>query len=203
MSGHRSSLQKPVSSSWQPFCKCLSTKSERNTNFSSGTLKEFESLRVPSIHSFAREALYTRASPAGWLSNYKNCMEKLRVEQNASERFRIISQDLANETAEQTDTTQADSKRHLENRVIDIHLGLNELECEAALNLEEWQKLDGQKRSLEKLLEKTAFQAQIAQECLYYREKRQEIDLVHDAAEKALLAVRNNLLSYLQYRCSN
>ncbi|BHF78951.1 Tektin [Sparganum proliferum] len=118
----------------------------------------------------------------------ENCLKKLRVEQNASERFRILSKNLANETAEQTDIAQADSKRHLENRVIDIHVGLSELEWESRLNVEEWQKLDRQKRSLEKLLEKTDFQAQIAQECLYYREKRQEIDLVHDVAEKSLLA---------------
>ncbi|VDN16150.1 unnamed protein product [Dibothriocephalus latus] len=84
---------------------------------------------------------------------------------------------------------------------MDIHFALNALQEESTLNLEEWEKLDGQKRSLEKLLQKTVFQEETAQECLYFRDKRQEIDLVHDAPERALLAVRGNKSSPDRTRC--
>lgn len=36
--------------------------------------------------------------------------------------------------------------------------------------------------------------SQVALECLYYREKRREIDLVHDDVEKNLIKVRSDLL---------
>ena len=42
---------------------------------------------------------------------------------------------------------------------------------------------------LEKALAETENPLHIAQECLYNREKRQSIDLVHDAVEKELIKV--------------
>lgn len=46
------------------------------------------------------------------------------------------------------------------------------------------------KRILEKTLAETANPLHIAQECLYNREKRQGIDLVHDPVERELIKVR-------------
>jgi len=43
---------------------------------------------------------------------------------------------------------------------------------------------------------------QTALECLYYREKRKEIDLVHDDVEKNLMKVRLDLLVYFS-NCEN
>jgi hypothetical protein len=46
------------------------------------------------------------------------------------------------------------------------------------------------KRILERALAETENPLHIAQECLYSREKRQAIDLVHDHVEKELIKVR-------------
>ncbi len=47
------------------------------------------------------------------------------------------------------------------------------------------------RRICEKLLAETENQLHITQECLYNREKRQGLDMVHDNVEKKLIEVSN------------
>ena len=54
----------------------------------------------------------------------------------------------------------------------------------------EIESLNRAKGVLEKALAETDNPLHIAQECLYNREKRQGIDLVHDDVEKELIKVR-------------
>ena len=56
------------------------------------------------------------------------------------------------------------------------------------------------KRVLEKTLAETANPLHIAQECLYNREKRQGIDLVHDPVERELIKVWQLQLVYYQFK---
>ncbi|GFO35224.1 tektin-3-like [Plakobranchus ocellatus] len=53
--------------------------------------------------------------------------------------------------------------------------------------ISETNALNEAKRILEKNLAETDNPLHIAQECLYNREKRQSIDLVHDCPEKELI----------------
>lgn len=60
---------------------------------------------------------------------------------------------------------------------------------ETDLMIQEINDLSEAKRILEKTLAETANPLHIAQECLYSREKRQGIDLVHDPVERELIKV--------------
>ena len=53
------------------------------------------------------------------------------------------------------------------------------------------------KRILERALAETENPLHISQECLYNREKRQAIDLVHDHVEKELIKVKSSVRTQL------
>ncbi|KAG5454836.1 Tektin-3 [Clonorchis sinensis] len=92
------------------------------------------------------------------------------------------------ETNERTKHNQNESSRQLGDRLSDIAFWQNELTDELDKMVKEITDLIRAKRVAEKLLAEVENQLHIAQECLYQREKRQCVDLVHDDVEKALLA---------------
>ena len=75
----------------------------------------------------------------------------------------------------------------------------NEVNHETDQMIQEINDLAEAKRVLEKTLAETANPLHIAQECLYNREKRQGIDLVHDPVERELIKVRQLQLVYYQF----
>jgi len=56
------------------------------------------------------------------------------------------------------------------------------------------------KAALEKMIVDIEVPLHIAQECLYSREKRQGIDLVHDDVERALIRVSQSIGLRMKYR---
>ena len=66
--------------------------------------------------------------------------------------------------------------------------------------IQEINNLAEAKRVLEKTLAETANPLHIAQECLYNREKRQGIDLVHDPVERELIKVWWLQLVYHEFK---
>lgn len=71
----------------------------------------------------------------------------------------------------------------------------NELNHETDAQVTETNQLAEAKRQVERALLETENPLHIAQECLFTREKRQGIDLVHDDTERELLKVRASLSS--------
>jgi tektin-3 len=97
---------------------------------------------------------------------------------------------LCRETDDKTKRSQSDVGKRLGERIGDIQFWKTEINHETDNMITEISSLQEQKRILEKSLAETENPLHIAQECLYNREKRQGIDLVHDDVERQLILVR-------------
>lgn len=150
-------------------------------------LGELDSIKVPPVFAAARNALYTRYTPNDWsTSNQSNYMASDRV-RSGSERVRLDTVRLCREADDKTKRTQTDVGKKLGERIGDIQFWKTEVNNETDSMIGEIASLQKAKAVLEKALVETENPLHIAQECLYNREKRQGIDLVHDNVEKQVI----------------
>ncbi|XP_045381128.1 tektin-3 [Lemur catta] len=154
-----------------PYC----TRSER---VSESTVPPFVSNRT---------TLFTRYTPDDWYrSNLTNYQESNTSRHN-SERLRVDTSRLIQDKYQQTRKTQTDSTQNLGERVNDIGFWKSEIIHELDEMIGETNALTDVKKRLERALVEMEAPLQVARECLFHREKRMGIDLVHDEAEKELL----------------
>jgi len=150
-------------------------------------LTELDSFKVPPVFAAARNSLYTRYTPNDWsASNQGNYLASDKVRSGA-ERLRFDTVRLCRETDDKTKRSQSDVGKRLGERIGDITFWKTELNHETDNMITENNALQEAKRILEKALQETENPLHISQECLYNREKRQTIDLVHDNPEKELI----------------
>lgn len=150
-------------------------------------LSELDNVKVPSVFAAARNAMYTRFSPNDWAnSNQSNYLVSDKT-RSAAERLRFDTVRLCRETDDKTKRTQSDVGKRLGERIGDISFWKTEVNHETDNMMTEIGALNEAKRILEKALQETENPLHISQECLYHREKRQGIDLVHDNPEKELI----------------
>ncbi|XP_043855529.1 tektin-3 [Dromiciops gliroides] len=134
-----------------------------------------------------RTALFTRYTPDDWYrSNLTNYKESESSRHNA-ERLRVDTSRMIQDKDQQTRSTQSDTTKNLGERVNDIGFWKSELIHELDEMIGETNALTDVKKRLERALTETEAPLQVAQECLFHREKRMGIDLVHDEVEKQLL----------------
>jgi len=147
----------------------------------------FGSLQVPPIFPSSRNALYTRFSLNDWnTANVTNYVASDKARSSA-ERVRLDAVRLCREANDKTTRTQNDVGRRLGDRIGDIEYWKTEVRNETDQMITEIDALTRAKAALEKMIVDLEIPLHIAQECLYNREKRQGIDLVHDDVERALL----------------
>lgn len=150
-------------------------------------LNEMDAIKVPPVFAAARNALYTRYTPNDWsASNMGNYLASDKVRSGA-ERLRMDTVRLCRETDDKTKRTQTDVGKRLGERVGDLTFWKTELDNECDNMVGEINSLTECKRIAEKCLQETENPLHISQECLYNREKRQTIDLVHDNPERELI----------------
>ncbi|KAL1518172.1 hypothetical protein ABEB36_001834 [Hypothenemus hampei] len=135
----------------------------------------------------ARAALYTRYTPLEWTQNNIKYYNEADTNRNYSERLRNDFVRVMRETDERTVQGQRESGRRLGERITDTAFWRNEVRTELERLLTETNLLQDAKRALEKARNDVEAPLHIAQECLYHREKRMGIELVHDSAEQSLL----------------
>ena len=156
-------------------------------------LSQLDSIKVPPVFAAARNALYTRYTPNDWSSsNTSNYMASDRV-RSGSERVRLDTSRLVREADDKTKRTQNDVGKKLGERIGDINFWKNEVNNETDNMITEISSLQRSKSVLEKALAETENPLHIAQECMYNREKRQAIDLVHDGVERELIRVSTQI----------
>ena len=112
---------------------------------------------------------------------------------------------LCREANDKTTRTQNDVGRRLGDRIGDIEYWKTEVYNETGEMMTEIDALNRAKLALEKMIADIETPLHISQECLYNREKRQGIDLVHDDVERALIKVRDVLAqrTLAKRRCTN
>uniref|UniRef100_A0A6P7G6D6 Tektin n=1 Tax=Diabrotica virgifera virgifera TaxID=50390 RepID=A0A6P7G6D6_DIAVI len=135
----------------------------------------------------ARAALYTRYTPLEWTQNALKLFNESDTNRNYSERLRGDFIRVMRETDEKTAQGQRESGRRLGERITDTTFWRNEVRTELERLIAEADLMQGVKRAVQKALDDIEGPLHIAQECLYHREKRDGIDMVHDIAEHALL----------------
>ncbi|PSN29761.1 Tektin-3 [Blattella germanica] len=141
----------------------------------------------------ARAALYTRYTPYEWAQSNISHYNEADTNRNFSERLRVDAVRTMREADEKTVTGQRDSGRRIGERITDTTFWRNEVATELERMVAESNLLQDKRRDLEKAIQDCEGPLHIAQECLYQRENRQGIDLVHDQVEQALLCEVENL----------
>ncbi|KAM6951631.1 tektin-3 [Aplochiton taeniatus] len=134
-----------------------------------------------------RSALATRYTPDDWhKANLRNYRES-ESWRHSAERLRRDTVRLLHDKEQLTRRTQETTSRNLGERLNDIVFWRSELSHEVGGVVSEIAALAEVKRRLERALTETEGPLQVSQECLYHREKRMSIDLVHDGVEKDLI----------------
>lgn len=134
-----------------------------------------------------RAALFARYTPVDWLkSNHKNYMES-ESSRHSAERLRVDAARLIQDKEQLTRKTQSTTSKNIGERLNDIVFWKSELNHEIENMIGETNALAEVKKRLERALAETEGPLQVARECLYHREKRMSVDLVHDKVEKDLI----------------
>ncbi|CAL8071359.1 unnamed protein product [Calicophoron daubneyi] len=150
-------------------------------------LRELEGIRVPAVYSAARNALYTRYTPADWSNRHTICISSSDEAQKRGEQARIEATRLGLESDDRIRRAREEVNKKLGQRISDIQFLKANLQEETDLLVDEMNRLVQSKRAAEKTLAETENPLHITQECLYRREKRMSTELVHDEPEGKLL----------------
>uniref|UniRef100_A0A8C2Z1G1 Tektin n=1 Tax=Cyclopterus lumpus TaxID=8103 RepID=A0A8C2Z1G1_CYCLU len=127
-----------------------------------------------------RTTLSTRYTPDDW---YKSNMSNYRESESSrksAERLRRDTLRMMQDKEQLTRLTQEKTSKNIGERLNDIVFWRAELSHEIDNMVTEIAALTEVKRRLERALAETQGPLQVSQECLYHREKRMSIDLVHD-----------------------
>ncbi|XP_008300509.1 tektin-3 [Stegastes partitus] len=134
-----------------------------------------------------RSALTTRYTPDEWYKSNHNNYRESESSRKSAERLRKDTIRLMQDKEQLTRRTQEITSKNFGERVNDIVFWRSELSHEIDNMVTEIAALTEVKRRLERALAETEGPFQVSQECLYHREKRMSIDLVHDDVEKDLI----------------
>ncbi|XP_014675800.1 PREDICTED: tektin-3-like [Priapulus caudatus] len=131
--------------------------------------------------------MLARSTPAEWLNASLSIAAQASGMRNSAEKLRFETVRLIRDADEKTRMTQADAGQKLGNRISDISYWKSELLTESDKMVTEINVLSDFRRRLDKSLQEMNGPLEIAEECLRIREQRQNIDLVHDNAERELI----------------
>ncbi|XP_061562564.1 tektin-3 [Phycodurus eques] len=134
-----------------------------------------------------RSTLTTRYTPDDWFKANQGNYRQSEASRNSAERLRRDTLRLIQDKEQLTRRMQENSSKDIGERLNDIAFWRSELSHEVDNVAGETAALAEVKRRLERALAETEQPLQVSQECLYHREKRMSIDLVHDEVEKDLI----------------
>uniref|UniRef100_A0A673K5C0 Tektin n=1 Tax=Sinocyclocheilus rhinocerous TaxID=307959 RepID=A0A673K5C0_9TELE len=133
-----------------------------------------------------RTALSTRYMPEDWFKSNRSNYRESESSRNSAERLRRDTIRMIQDKDQMTRRTQDTTSKNIGERLNDISFWRSELNHEIDNMVTEISALTDVKRRLERALAETEGPLQ---ECLFHREKRMSIDLVHDDVEKDLIKV--------------
>ncbi|XP_048869956.1 tektin-3 [Brienomyrus brachyistius] len=139
------------------------------------------------LYPSSRAALSARYTPEDWHKSNQSNYRESESSRNSAERLRWDTVRLIQDKEQLTRQSQESTSRNIGERVNDITFWRSELCHEIDNMVGEIAALAEVKRRLDRALAETEGPFQVAQECLYHREKRMLIDLVHDNVEKEII----------------
>ncbi|XP_055453681.1 tektin-5 isoform X2 [Psammomys obesus] len=145
------------------------------------------SRRPPTILPALRSALFSRYTPRDWDRSTEMQIRGAEASRLWASRLTGDSMRIMQDKDQLTRQMQEGTSRNLSQRLCDIGFWKSELRYELDRLLTESNSMDTIKRRLECAAEEVNRPLQVALECLYNREKRIGIDLVHDNVEKNLI----------------
>ncbi|KAF1442940.1 TEKT5 protein, partial [Pygoscelis papua] len=143
--------------------------------------------RPPTILPASRSTLHARYSTRDWHHANMVQLKGSEASRYSAGRLNADSMRLIQDKDQLTYQMQEDSRRNLGERISNIDFWRSELVYELECLLKETQALETAKKRLECAADEMQGPLKIALECLYHREKRKGIDLVHDDVEKNLI----------------
>ncbi|XP_031835196.2 tektin-3 isoform X1 [Nomia melanderi] len=132
-------------------------------------------------------ALHTRYTPNEWFEKQVKSYNEADSCRHFSERIRNDALRVIREAEEKVQHGQYDTGRRLGERINDVNFWRNEVASELERLLQEIERVQDCRSVLEKAIKDIEAPIHIAEECLYHREARKGIELVHDDLEKCLL----------------
>ncbi|NWI27541.1 TEKT5 protein, partial [Sula dactylatra] len=141
----------------------------------------------PTILPASRSTLHARYSTRDWHHANMVQLKGSEASRHCAGRLNADSMRLMQEKDQLTYQMQQDSRKNLGERISNIDFWRSELIYELECLLKETQALETAKKRLERAADEMQGPLKIALECLYHREKRKGIDLVHDDVEKNLM----------------
>ncbi|XP_060028365.1 tektin-5 [Erinaceus europaeus] len=145
------------------------------------------SLRPPTVLPALRTKLFCRYSPRDWERASQRQVRGAEASRLWAGRLLGDTARLMQDKDQLTRQMQEGSSRNLGQRLADIGFWKAELGYELERLLKENLGLDGLRQRLECAAAELDCPLQVALECLYQREKRIGVDLVHDNVEKNLI----------------
>ncbi|XP_014705414.1 tektin-5 [Equus asinus] len=170
--------------SWRPSLLCK--VSDVQTCPDEGTTCR-SPLRPPTILPVLHSTLFCRYSPRDWDQTNQLQIGGAEASRLWAGRLMGDSMRLMQDKDQLTRQMQEGTCRNLGQRLSDISFWKSELSYELERLLNENHGMEKVKRRLECAAEEVNCPLQVALECLYHREKRIGIDLVHDNVEKNLI----------------
>ncbi|NXL00198.1 TEKT5 protein, partial [Mesembrinibis cayennensis] len=169
-------------SSWRPslLYKVVSVPPSNDKQFNPAG-------RPPTILPASRSSLHARYSTRDWHHANVVQLKGSEASRHCAGRLNADAMRLMQDKDQLTYQMQEDSKRNLGERISNIDFWRSELINELECLLKETQALEKAKKQLECAANEMQEPLKIALECLYHREKRKGIDLVHDNVEKNLI----------------
>ncbi|XP_036163707.1 tektin-5 [Myotis myotis] len=143
--------------------------------------------KPPTILPSLRSGLFCRYSSHDWDRSHEMQMRGAEASRLWAGRLTGDSMRLMQDKDQLTNQMQEGTCRNLGQRLSDIGFWKSELTYELERLLNENRGLDAVRKRLECAAEEVNCPLQVALECLYHREKRIGIDLVHDNVEKNLI----------------
>lgn len=135
----------------------------------------------------ARAALYTRYTASEWVDNSLSKFAESDANRKYSERLRNECMKSMREADEKISQGQKEAGRRIGERLTDVTFWRNELSSEMEKITAATKKLLDTKSKIGKAIQDLEGPLHIAQECLYHRERRRDMEKVHDNVEKSLL----------------
>ncbi|KAM6155921.1 tektin-5 [Rhynchocyon petersi] len=170
--------------SWRPSLYCRVPNVQTCPDASALTCS---TLRLPTILPALRSSLFSHRSLRNWDQSNQLQLRGAEAARLWAEQLTGDSLRLMQDKDQLTRQMQEGTCRNLAQRLSDIGFWKSELGYELERLLTENNSLLSIKRRLECAAESVNCPLQVALECLYHREKRIGIDLVHDNIEKNLI----------------